>query len=105
MFSFSTSNTESCEDQRKQKIKDFDVIFFEDGMTYQKSVQVMLMSAFQIYIPEKKLQGSTLIILPAPSNTDEIHQIDNFIKHFLKEKEKPKKTDFGGSPCKTSKEN
>ena len=46
MLSSSTSNTESCEDQRKEKIKDFDVISFEDGMTYQKSVQVMLINAF-----------------------------------------------------------
>ena len=48
MLSSSRSNTERYEDQRNEKIKRFDVISLEDGMTYQKSVQIILMSAFQI---------------------------------------------------------
>ena len=48
MLSSSRNNTERCEDQRNEKIKRFDVMSLEDGITYQKSVQIILMSAFQI---------------------------------------------------------
>ena len=93
MWSSSSINTEISGDEQKDKIKRFHLISHEDISKYD------LLEYHGSYvnehksnvIPEKELKNSVLIIPSAPTNIDEVHQIDNFIHKVLKEKGKSEK--------------
>ena len=93
MWSSSSINTEISEDEQKDKIKGFHLISLEDVSKYDlREYHGSYVNEHKSnVIPEKELKNSVLIIPSAPTNIDEVHQIDNFIKKVLKEKGKSKK--------------